>query len=165
MNKVIMEIGLLGLALLAGWWLTFSLLRFFCSRTTAKWLTHGFVLLALLAQVAVFLVLHLSSLTLDGLKSFIPLIFLFNLNIVISFFYFWDKRRSQSKGEAERIPENVLHFFTFIGGGVGAFLSQQAFRHKTQKVPFRRIFWLSLISSLAIYYGVYLLMYSQPPLF
>ncbi len=54
----------------------------------------------------------------------------------------WDKRCAIS-GE-RRIPERTLLGLAVIGGAFGAVAAQQAFRHKTQKEPFRSLLWLIL---------------------
>jgi uncharacterized membrane protein YsdA (DUF1294 family) len=48
-----------------------------------------------------------------------------------------------------RIPEATLHILALIGGWPGALIAQQLLRHKTQKQPFRFIFWITVILNLA----------------
>lgn len=50
-----------------------------------------------------------------------------------------DKRRAESG--AWRTSESTLHLMAFLGGWPGAFLAQQAFRHKTSKPSFQVVFW------------------------
>jgi uncharacterized membrane protein YsdA (DUF1294 family)/cold shock CspA family protein len=57
--------------------------------------------------------------------------------------YMFDKSRAQ-RG-AWRIQENTLHLFAFIGGWPGAAIAQQLLRHKSQKIKFRKVFWLTVI--------------------
>jgi uncharacterized membrane protein YsdA (DUF1294 family) len=54
--------------------------------------------------------------------------------------YGWDKRQARHGGR--RIPEKTLHLAALLGGWPGAWAGQQVFRHKTQKVSFRIVFWL-----------------------
>ncbi len=54
--------------------------------------------------------------------------------------YGYDKRAARVG--ATRIPERVLHLLALLGGAPGAWLGQQAFRHKTQKRGFQIAFWL-----------------------
>lgn len=44
-----------------------------------------------------------------------------------------------------RVPELTLLVFGVVGGWPGALFSQQVFRHKTQKQPFKTYFILSVI--------------------
>ncbi len=55
-----------------------------------------------------------------------------------------------------RIPERVLHFFSWCGGWPGAIFGQETFRHKTQKKQFRWRFWaIVAIHLLAIFTCLY----------
>ncbi|WP_423194607.1 DUF1294 domain-containing protein [Cupriavidus sp. H18C2] len=42
-----------------------------------------------------------------------------------------------------RIQESHLHCVTLAGGFAGAQLARSMFRHKTQKISFHMVFWLS----------------------
>jgi len=61
----------------------------------------------------------------------------------------WDKRQAQSRGW--RVPENTLLGIALLGGWFGAKLAQHKHRHKTRKMPFRRlldlipVLWIVLI--------------------
>ena len=50
-----------------------------------------------------------------------------------------DKRRARVG--SRRVPEKSLHLLAFVGGWPGALAGQQVFRHKTQKLGFRIVFW------------------------
>lgn len=50
-----------------------------------------------------------------------------------------DKRQAKKGGR--RISEARLHWLAFLGGWPGAWAGQQFFRHKTQKLSFRLIYW------------------------
>lgn len=62
--------------------------------------------------------------------------------------YGFDKRRAQHDGR--RIPEKTLHLMALFGGWPGALAGQQFFRHKTRKLSFQIVFWLSVICNLAV---------------
>lgn len=47
----------------------------------------------------------------------------------------FDKR--QAKKHASRVPEKNLWLLAVIGGGLGAYIGMQVFRHKTRKTSFR----------------------------
>jgi uncharacterized membrane protein YsdA (DUF1294 family) len=59
---------------------------------------------------------------------------------VLTFLLYWhDKHRARNGGQ--RTPEKILHGAELLGGWPGAFISQQAFRHKTRKVSYQVVFW------------------------
>ncbi|NNC36395.1 MAG: DUF1294 domain-containing protein [Acidimicrobiales bacterium] len=86
--------------------------------------------------------------------------FLIVLNLlVVPSMYYLDKRRAiinhnarDKKKMASRVPEFSMHFLTALGGAIGAFTSQQLFRHKRSKKSFQMIFFITLLSSMIIYY-------------
>ena len=53
--------------------------------------------------------------------------------------------KSAAKNDTRRTPENRLHFFALACGWPGALLAQQFLRHKSTKVEFRQVFWLTVI--------------------
>ncbi|MEJ5063330.1 MULTISPECIES: DUF1294 domain-containing protein [unclassified Erwinia] len=57
--------------------------------------------------------------------------------------YGWDKLAAR-KGW-RRVPESTLLVSGFLGGWPGAIVSQQLFRHKTQKQPFKIWFAITVI--------------------
>jgi len=61
--------------------------------------------------------------------------------------YGWDKGRAEAQGR--RVPENTLHLLALLGGWPGALVAQAQFRHKTRKVSFRAVFWLTVAVNLA----------------
>jgi uncharacterized membrane protein YsdA (DUF1294 family)/cold shock CspA family protein len=44
-----------------------------------------------------------------------------------------------------RTPESTLHAIDLVGGWPGALVARRVFRHKTNKQPFRTIFWVTVI--------------------
>lgn len=62
----------------------------------------------------------------------------------------YDKRQSKRKGA--RIPEKNLWLLALIGGGIGAYLGMQIFRHKTRHTSFRVGFLM-----LALAYAAFIL--------
>jgi uncharacterized membrane protein YsdA (DUF1294 family) len=59
---------------------------------------------------------------------------------VLTFLLYWhDKHRARNDGQ--RTPEKILHGAELLGGWPGAFIGQQAFRHKTRKVSYQVVFW------------------------
>ncbi|MEM7811423.1 MAG: DUF1294 domain-containing protein [Planctomycetota bacterium] len=69
------------------------------------------------------------------------------LSVVTFAAYGWDKRRARVGGR--RVPEKTLHLLALTGGWPGALLGQQLFRHKTQKMSFQLVFWLTTVTHVA----------------
>ena len=44
-----------------------------------------------------------------------------------------------------RVPEKHLHLLSLLGGWPGAWLAQQAMRHKSSKRAFRGVYWLTVV--------------------
>ncbi len=63
-------------------------------------------------------------------------------SVVTFLAYFEDKRRAQRADW--RTPERTLHVMALLGGWPGAFLAQRTFRHKSAKVSFLVVFWLTV---------------------
>jgi uncharacterized membrane protein YsdA (DUF1294 family)/cold shock CspA family protein len=57
-------------------------------------------------------------------------------------FYYCDKSAAQ-RG-TWRTPENTLHLLALFGGWPGAFVAQQALRHKSKKRSFLEVFWVTV---------------------
>lgn len=63
---------------------------------------------------------------------------------VISFFVMgYDK--SQAKKHKQRVSERTLWTLAIFGGGIGAYIGMQLFRHKTKHTNFRVGFLMLLI--------------------
>lgn len=61
-------------------------------------------------------------------------VYLIVINILLFLLYGWDK--FCAKKRLQRIPEKTLFFLALIGGGLGGFMGQMFFRHKTKKLVF-----------------------------
>jgi uncharacterized membrane protein YsdA (DUF1294 family) len=77
------------------------------------------------------------------------LISYFTLSLLTFVLYGIDKRNAV-KG-LRRIPEKTLHISALLGGWPGALLAQHAFRHKTQKQPFKFVLWLGVLINTGIF--------------
>jgi uncharacterized membrane protein YsdA (DUF1294 family) len=64
----------------------------------------------------------------------------------------WDKRRARRGGQ--RIPERTLHMVSVLGGWPGAMAGQRIFRHKTQKLSFRIVFWTGILLHVGVVIAV-----------
>lgn len=71
------------------------------------------------------------------------------INIISFFLFYIDKRKAQIG--SWRFPEKTLLLVSFLGGGVGAQLAMQAFRHKTKKAKFKILVPLSIILHIYLY--------------
>ena len=63
-----------------------------------------------------------------------------------------DKRRARA--DRLRVPEKTLHLIALLGGWPGALVGQQVFRHKTQKLGFRIVFWIVVVVHCALVAGI-----------
>ncbi|MHC4878777.1 MAG: DUF1294 domain-containing protein [Planctomycetota bacterium] len=79
-------------------------------------------------------------------------------SLVSFILYGFDKRRARRDGQ--RVPEKRLHVLALLGGWPGAMLGQRLFRHKTVKVQFRIVFWLTVACHVVIVSGVSWLLWS-----
>ncbi len=66
--------------------------------------------------------------------------------------YAVDKRAAVKK--RRRVSEKTLHLMALVGGWPGAWLAQQQLRHKTQKIRFRRLFWVTVVLNVAALSGL-----------
>lgn len=105
-----------------------------------------------------FLAAFLVALTGAVLVGKLPLAVLgvyFAASVVAFFAYALDK--SAAVKNQWRTQEGTLHLFSLVGGWPGALLAQKAFRHKSKKREFQRVFW----TTVALNCGA-LLVYSSP---
>jgi len=65
------------------------------------------------------------------------------MSLVCFVAYGLDKRRAVNG--CRRVSERTLHLMAFLGGWPGALIGQRHFRHKTQKVSFRIVFWMVVV--------------------
>ena len=72
-------------------------------------------------------------------------IFVYYFVLSLLTYYMYAEDKHAAKGGIQRIPENRLHFFSLIGGWLGALIAQRTFRHKTKKQSFLIIYWLTVI--------------------
>ena len=74
------------------------------------------------------------------------------MSLASFFAYGWDKGQAANGGR--RMPERTLHILAFLGGWPGAIFAQRQYRHKTQKVSFRIVFWITVILHVGVVAGV-----------
>jgi len=76
------------------------------------------------------------------LTEIIP-IFILIMSVISFIVMGYDK--SQAKKHKQRVPERTLWKLAILGGGIGAYLGMQLFRHKTKHTNFRVGFLMLLI--------------------
>ncbi len=69
---------------------------------------------------------------------------------VVTFFVYAKDKRAAINGNW-RVPEKTLHTFSVAGGWLGALIAQDKLRHKTQKQPFRAIYWVTVAMNVAAF--------------
>ena len=69
---------------------------------------------------------------------------------VVTFFVYAKDKRAAINGNW-RVPEKTLHIFSVAGGWLGALIAQDKLRHKTQKQPFRAIYWFTVVINVAAF--------------
>jgi uncharacterized membrane protein YsdA (DUF1294 family) len=64
------------------------------------------------------------------------------LSLITFALYAFDK--SAARRGRWRIPEYLLHLLALLGGWPGALAVQQVIRHKSRKLRFQVVFWLTV---------------------
>jgi uncharacterized membrane protein YsdA (DUF1294 family) len=80
------------------------------------------------------------------ISPFVPMIY-FAVSGLTMFAYAFDK--SAALNVRWRTQEQTLHVFELLGGWPGALITQQLFRHKTNKTSFRITFWVCVFANVA----------------
>lgn len=106
--------------------------------------------------LCVIYILALVILTVTGLLDSLALLFISIINVMTYWFYSQDKEAAQL--DQRRVPENTLHILAFLGGWPAAWLAQQRLRHKTQKQPFRKVYFCT------IFFNILLILWLISPL-
>lgn len=97
---------------------------------------------SLMQILCIVYILALAGLNLAGLLNGMALLAISLVNAATYWFYSQDKEAAQLGNR--RVPENTLHILSFLGGWPAAWLAQQRLRHKTQKQPFRQIYFCTI---------------------
>lgn len=93
-------------------------------------------------------IVFLALLVLMGRLSGLVLLLISVMNAASYWFYAQDKEAA--KNGQRRVPENTLHLLSFLGGWPAAWLAQQKLRHKTQKQPFRKIYFCTILFNILL---------------
>jgi uncharacterized membrane protein YsdA (DUF1294 family) len=70
-------------------------------------------------------------------------------------YYLYAKDKKAAKNGMWRVPENTLHLSALLGGWPGSILGQQKLRHKTKKVSFRIVFFITLLTNLCLLFWLH----------
>ena len=106
-----------------------------------------------------FAVIFLCLVGLLGLLNQLPIL-LFALYAglsVVTFLMYW-KDKNAARKDTRRTPENTLHLLAALGGWPGALIGQQKLRHKSQKVSFIVVLWLTVLLNISALIGIYYVM-------
>ncbi|WP_291354072.1 DUF1294 domain-containing protein [Acinetobacter sp. UBA3106] len=87
-------------------------------------------------------ILALAVFTILDLLSGMVLLFISVINAITYWMYAQDKEAALQGNR--RVPEQTLHLLSFLGGWPTAWLAQEKMRHKTQKQPFRKIYFCTI---------------------
>ena len=71
------------------------------------------------------------------------LLLLISLMNALSYWLYAQDKEAAQLGH-RRIPEQSLHLVSVLGGWPAAWLAQEKMRHKTQKQPFRKIYFCTI---------------------
>jgi len=69
---------------------------------------------------------------------------------VVSFIMYLNDKAAAQRGTS-RIPESTLHWVALLGGWPGALLGQQTLRHKSKKMTFRVVLWLTILLNVSAF--------------
>ena len=101
--------------------------------------------------------------TILGTKWGFLWLWLLIINVAAFLAYGLDKLLAKLKARHEkvpRLPERNLLLLAIVGGGIGAWLGMELFRHKTQHrsfricVPLFTLIWIVVIGGLYLYFNV-----------
>lgn len=74
---------------------------------------------------------------------------IFTIVSLLTYLAYAKDKSAASKGEW-RVPEKTLHLLSLFFGWPGAMIAQERLRHKTKKVSFRIIFWMTVLVNVGL---------------
>lgn len=66
--------------------------------------------------------------------------------------------KCSAKRNTWRTSEPTLHLLSLLGGWPGALIGQKVFHHKTKKIGFRLVFWITLLANTSLVLFVFLIL-------
>lgn len=93
-------------------------------------------------MLCVVYIIALAILVVAGVLNGLIMLLISVINLITYWMYSQDKEAAQQNNR--RVPENTLHILSVLGGWPAAHLAQQRLRHKTQKQPFRKIYFCTI---------------------
>lgn len=78
------------------------------------------------------------------------IIYLVFMSLLAIFLYGKDKSMAKKNNSAVRIKEKTLLWVACLGGGLGAMVGRLLFHHKTDKIYFSMIIYLSVLLQVAV---------------
>lgn len=101
-----------------------------------------------IAGASAFLIL-VAGLSAIGRVPWLAVAWYLGASAVTFLLYGWDK--TAAEGGHRRTPEATLNAFAMLGGWPGAWVAQQAFRHKYRKRSFQAGFWMAVAVNVAAF--------------
>lgn len=110
-------------------------------------------------MIAIFFLLVLFALV---ALTWLPVMLMWHyasMSVLTFLFYGLDKVLALNN--KRRISEDKLQMLALLGGWPGAYLGQQAFKHKVSKIVFMRKYWLYVGINIAVLSGYLVWRYQQ----
>ena len=85
-----------------------------------------------------------------GVKALPSWLLLYSLLINALCYWQYTQDKSAAQQNQRRVPEQTLHLLSLIGGWPAAWFAQQKLRHKTQKQPFRQIYFATIVLNIML---------------
>ncbi|MDO6593019.1 DUF1294 domain-containing protein [Neptuniibacter sp. 1_MG-2023] len=70
-------------------------------------------------------------------------------------YYLYAKDKKAAINGMWRVPENTLHLSALFGGWPGAMVAQQRLRHKTKKMSFRLMFYITFLINIGFVFWLH----------
>ena len=116
-----------------------------------EWSRFGPLKFALWLPVVFLVVLAIGAL----IKHLPPAMPLFYVAASGLSFGLYARDKGKAQREQWRTPETVLHTFDLAAGWPGGLIAQRVYRHKTRKLSFQAIFWLTTLFHLGAWSWIF----------